>query len=371
MPRDETGAVRQTVRSPRSGALDEAEVRARAFWSGTLSFGLVSIPVNLFPANRPQRVSLRMLAPDGTPLQRRYYDPDSGEDVPPEEIVRGYELQDGGFVLVSDEELESLAPERSRDIDLRRFVPVEQIDPILFERAYFLTPGGATTKAYRLLAETLEQRGRAGIATFVMRGKEYLVAILAEDGILRAETLRFSDEVRTPETVGLPATQKPAARLARRFGSRIEKLEKRDIAHGEFEDDAARRLIELVNRKRKKGEDIVAAPEEAEREPEESDEGVIDLMAVIKQSLQAAQGAGKPAKRAGKAGRTSRAGRAGRAHAGGSVEGNAAAGRAAPSKTELKKETKSALYERAQALDIPGRSGMSKAELIAAIRKSA
>src|SRR5690606_22010540 len=97
------------------------------------------------------------------------------------------------FVVVTDEELEALAPEKSRDIDLRRFVDVGAIAPEMCERAYFLTPAGGSTKAYRLLAAAMERTGRAGIATFVMRGKEYLVAILAENGILRTETLRFAD----------------------------------------------------------------------------------------------------------------------------------------------------------------------------------
>ncbi len=364
MPRDETGAVRQSHRRRATDALDEDEVRARAFWSGTITFGLVSIPVNLFPANRSQRVSLRMLAPDGTPLRRRYYDPETGKDVPPEEIVRGYELDDGRFVLVSDDELEALAPERSRDIDLRRFVPAEQIDPILFERAYFLTPGGESTKAYRLLAETMEKRGRAGIATFVMRGKEYLVAILAENGILRAETLRFADEVRAPEAVGLPGTGKGDVAARRRLEKTIRKLEKPDIETTELEDDAARRLIDLVRRKKRKGEDVVA-PEPVEEEEEEAEAGVIDLMQVIKQSLRAAEGKAKRPKRAARR-------RAAGQRAATTVGGNAAArgDRAAPSAAELKKETKTALYERAQDLDIPGRSAMSKQELIAAIRKA-
>jgi DNA end-binding protein Ku len=192
--------------------LDEQSASNRPFWSGTITFGLVSIPVNLFPANRGDRVSLRMLGPNGKPLARRYYSEQSGRDLDAEDIVRGYEIKKDRFVDVTDEELERLAPERSRDINLRRFVDDKSIPRLYFERGYFLAPAGST-RAYHLLAQTMERTGRAGIATFVMRGKEYLVAITADNGILRAETMRFADEIRAPEAIGLPKKQKatPAA----------------------------------------------------------------------------------------------------------------------------------------------------------------
>lgn len=112
--------------------------------------------------------------------------------------MRGYEVEKDRFILVDDEELVALAPEKSQEIDLKRFVELSEIDPVYFERAYFLAPDRDAVKAYRLLARTMEEAGRAGIATFVMRGKEYLVAIIAEQGFLRAETLRFHDELRIP-----------------------------------------------------------------------------------------------------------------------------------------------------------------------------
>ncbi|HEY0671085.1 MAG TPA: Ku protein, partial [Longimicrobiales bacterium] len=175
---------------------EKQEIRTRSFWSGTITFGLVSIPVNLFPGVRSQRAALRMLADDGTPLQRRFYCEKQNREVNGDEIVRGYETAKGKYVVVTDDELEALEPKKSRDIDLRRFVPAEDIDPLFFERSYYLAPAGESVKAYRLLAETMEKTGRAGIATFVMRGKEYLVAIVAEDGLLRADTMRFADELR-------------------------------------------------------------------------------------------------------------------------------------------------------------------------------
>jgi len=178
-------------------AIAAAQTNGRPTWSGTISFGLVSIPVNLFPATRDSRIALRTLGPEGEPLKRDFYAPDTGHDLEEAETVRGFET-DGKVVTVTEEELERLAPEKSRDINLRVFVARSEISPMYFERAYILTPADKSGKAYRLLAEIMEYSQRVGIATFVMRGKEYLVAILARGGILRAETMRFSDEVRSP-----------------------------------------------------------------------------------------------------------------------------------------------------------------------------
>ena len=180
-----------------------------AFWSGALSFGLVNVPVFLFPASRHSGVRLRMISPDGTLLERRFYCPRDRKEVPADEIVRGYELDDGSYIIVSDQELEAAEPIKTREIELREFVDLSEISPIYMERGYYLTPTKGAAKAYRLLADVMEKNGRAGIATFVMRDREYLVAIFARKGILCAETLRFHDEVRDPETIGLPRPVNP------------------------------------------------------------------------------------------------------------------------------------------------------------------
>jgi DNA end-binding protein Ku len=160
--------------------------------------------VSLFPAARSNRTSLRMLGPDGQPLARKYFAENTGKDLDVDEVVRGYEVSKEKYVIVTDEELDRLAPEKTRDIDLKQFVPAESIPPLYFERGYFLTPAAGSQKAYKLLAETMEESKLAGIATFVMRGKEYLVAIFSDKGILRAETMRFADELRSPADIGLP-----------------------------------------------------------------------------------------------------------------------------------------------------------------------
>ncbi len=252
----------------------------RPFWSGTISFGLVSIPVNLFPANRSSHVGVRMLAPDGTPLRRRYFSSKTNRELAPEEMVRGYEIEKDRFVLVSDEELDKLEPEKSRDIDLRRFVNVDQIPPIYFERGYFLAPAADSTKAYQLLAAIMEKTRRAGIATFVMRGKEYLIAIVSENGILRAETMRFKDELRSPADVGLPEKSDVPAELTHRFEQIIKKKSEEELSRDELHDETAAALLDLVKAKQARKENVVVSGA-TESEAEEP----ASLLGVLKKSL--------------------------------------------------------------------------------------
>ncbi len=270
----------------------------RSFWTGTITFGLVTVPVALYSATRPRGISLRMIAPDGAPVERRYVCSKDEKPLDADDIVRGYEIEKGKFVVVTDEELEAVEPRKSREIDLQLFVDIAGIDPMYFDRAYFLVPTGGTNKAYRLLAEVMEQKKQAGIATFVMRAKEYLVAIIAENGILRAETLRFDDEIRKPGDIGLPKIAKAAAGDVRKFETAIAKNSKK-LNLNEFLDDYGERLEKLVAAKERKKEDIVRAPEESR--DEEGGEGgeVVDLLAVLSRSLGgAAGGARKPARRA-------------------------------------------------------------------------
>jgi DNA end-binding protein Ku len=257
----------------------------RAFWSGTITFGLVSIPVDLFSGERPRRTSMRMVDTKGRPLGRRYVCPKDGKALDRDDLVRGYETKSGKLVVVTDAELEAVAPEKSRDIDLRQFVPLEQIPQAFLDRPYFLLPAGRSTKAYHLLAQTMERSGRAGIATFVMREKEYLVAILAERGVLRAETLRFADELRAPDDVGLPAPRKPAAARMKQFAKAIDALSRDDIDTDEMSDWYAQEIRALAEEKRRKGEDVVELPAEAEAEDGEPGADVIDLVKVLKERL--------------------------------------------------------------------------------------
>lgn len=315
--------------------------RTRGFWSGTISFGLVSIPVDLHPAVRPSRVPLRTLGPDGRPLSRRYFCPEHGRELGSEEIVKGYPSDDGTFIEVTDEELESVEPERSRDIDLRRFVSLDELDPMLFDRPYVLAPAGQSTKAYHLLVDTIQRRERAGIATFVMRGKEHLAAIFARDGSLRATILRFVDEVRTAEDVGLPAVREAPSDRRRDLVQAVKRLEKAELGSDRLRNEEARLILELAERKRAEGRDVYRAP--AEVSEEEPPDNVVDIMRLLKERIAAQRD--RP-----------------------SVKSTQPP---ASTRDELSRRTKKELYERAKALDIEGRSNMSKEELIAAIGDAA
>jgi len=269
---------KSSTRSDGRNGDGEARSGARPIWSGTISFGLVSVPVNLFPASKTSRTPLRMLGPDGEPLSRKYYSEKTGRDLDADEMVRGYELDNGKFVVVTDEELERLAPDKTRDIDLRLFVKEESVPPLYFERGYFLAPAEGSEKAYKLLTEAMAERGDVGLATFVMRGKEYPVAIIADDGILRAETMRFPDEVRSPKKIGLPEKKKVAPASVRKFESLIKKKAKKTFSPDKDENTA--RLLKLVKKKQANRKNVVKV------EVEEPAKGnVIDLVQVLKRSL--------------------------------------------------------------------------------------
>ena len=256
------------------------EQRGRPFWSGMLSFGLVSIPVDLVPAQRTSQASLRQLDADGTPLARRYYCPSDEAEVEPDHIVRGYELDAGHVVDLTAAELEALAPEKSREIDLRLFVDRDGIDPLYFERSYFLAPGASSGKAYRLLTAVMESSRRAGIATFVMRDKEYLVAIFADGGLLHAETMRFHDEVRSTSDVGLPRPTRVESKALERMRRAVMGLAEDGWDPSALE-DPHEPIRKLAERKLAKRQDVV----QSHGAPERESGHVVDLMEVLRASL--------------------------------------------------------------------------------------
>jgi DNA end-binding protein Ku len=221
-----------------------------------------------------------MLGPDGEPLSRRYYSQKTEKDLDADELVRGYETDKGKYVVVTDEELERLEPEKSRDIDLKRFVPGESIPPLYFERGYFLVPAAGSQKAYKLLAETMDKSDLAGIATFVMRGKEYLVAIFPDHGLLRAETMRFSDELRSPADIGLPKKRKTSPASVKKFEKLISSRSKKTFSPSKLKDEQTEQLLKLVKKKQSKPSNVVEVESEESEAPK-----VIDLVEVLKKSL--------------------------------------------------------------------------------------
>jgi DNA end-binding protein Ku len=261
--------------------------RVRSFWSGTITFGLVSIPVDLLSAVQSRQTALKLIDIEGNALGRQYHCSKEGKKLDYEDLVRGYETDDGEMVVITDDEFASVAPEMSPDINLRNFVPADQIPPVYFEKPYFLAPAGKSAKAYHLLAATMERTGRVAIGSFVMRAHEYLVAIVSDNGVLRADTLRYADEIRSPESIGLPKRTKPQSKLVTQFMKEINELKRDELSMTELEDKEAEALQALVKKKQKDKDNVIHQPDLEPEDAEASESGaqIIDLMAVLRRSL--------------------------------------------------------------------------------------
>jgi DNA end-binding protein Ku len=266
---------------------ESSGARVRSLWSGTITFGLVSIPVDLLTAVRPRQTAMKLVDTDGHALGRQYHCSKEGKRLDYDELVRGYETEDGKMIVITDQEFESVAPEMSADIELRSFVPLDQVPALYFQKPYFLAPAGKSAKAYVLLAETMKRTGRAAIGSFVMRGHEYLVAIVSDNGVLRLDTLRYADEIRTPEGIGLPKHAKVASAKVTQFSKEIEALARKELDVAELEDRDAKKLQSLVAAKQKERDDVIHPKGAAAAEDTEGGEGakVIDLMEVLRKSL--------------------------------------------------------------------------------------
>ncbi len=251
-----------------------------AIWTGSISFGLVTVPVRLVAATRSQDVRFNQLEADtGARIRYRRVSEQTGEEVPNERIVKGYELEPGRYVVVEGEELAALAPKATRQIEIEDFVDLADIDPIYFEQPYYLAPDKESAKAYRLLADVMLELGKVAVGRFVLRSKEALVAIRPIDGVLCLETMRYADEVLAPDAV-LPDVADAAPPTDRELDMARQLV---NTLAGEFDpekyrDEYREELLLLIDRKAA-GEEIVApaAPEEPAK--------VLDLMAALEASL--------------------------------------------------------------------------------------
>ncbi|MGH2981460.1 MAG: Ku protein, partial [Solirubrobacterales bacterium] len=225
---------------------------ARAIWSGTISFGLLNVPVKLYSAVSRKTIRFNELREsDSSRVRHKRVAESDGEEVPYEEIVRGYEISPDNYVVFSREELAELDPAKTRAIEIQDFVDIEQIDPIYFESPYYLGPADGAEKAYGLLVKSMKSAGKAAIARFVLRNKEHLAAIRPMDGALTLTTMRFADEVVSPDELEdvLPDS---APRVEKREREMAEKLI--DSLAGDFEpekyrDEYREQLLSLIERK--------------------------------------------------------------------------------------------------------------------------
>jgi DNA end-binding protein Ku len=251
----------------------------QGIWSGTISFSLVAIPVRLVTAIEPGRVSFHLLhSKDYSPLSRRMFCPKEGMMVPPEEIVRGYEIVPDKYILMTDEELESVTPERSRTIEIIEFIDMKEVDPIYYDHPYYLVPLKGGEKAYQLLVEVMRRTNKAGLAKFVLAEREHLVAVTSRDGALALTTLHYSDEILSDEDISLEKG-KVEAEEEDRIKKSIEQMIE-DFNPGKYADERRKKLVDLLAMKVKE-----KAPVEAPALEEDEGEGPADLVAALEESM--------------------------------------------------------------------------------------
>src|SRR5581483_8162304 len=258
----------------------------RAIWSGAISFGLVNAPVKLYSATSPKSVRFHQIASTtGTRIRQHRVDPSTGEEVPYDEIVKGYEIGPDRYVLISSEELESLDPKATRTIDIEEFVDLEDIDPIYYDHSYYLAPAAGGAKAYRLLLDAMREAGKVGIGRLVLRTKQQLCALRPGDDVLTLSTMLFGDEVVAPDKLDeLDAVEEAeaSARELRMAEQLIESLSA-DFEPDKFHDEYRERILEMIERKAA-GEEIAVPPQV------EEPAAAPDLMAALEASLAAVQG---------------------------------------------------------------------------------
>jgi DNA end-binding protein Ku len=277
---------------------------ARAIWSGSVSFGLLNVPVKLYSAVARRGISLREIREsDGVRIRHRRVAEGTDEEVPYEQIVKAFEIAPDRYVPLSKDEIAALAPEKTRAIEVRDFVDLDQIDPIYFDSPYYLGPAQGAEKAYSLLAEAMQESGKVAIARFVFRNKEHLAALRPSDGVLTLTTMRFADEVVPPSELedvlpsGKPKVAKQEVEMAERL---IDSLTT-EFDPAAYRDEYREQLLALIERKAE-GKDVLTAPATEEPEPTKAP----DLMAALEESIAAvkgddkARGKGKAKAKAGK-----------------------------------------------------------------------
>jgi DNA end-binding protein Ku len=303
----------------------------RAIWSGSIAFGLVNAPVQMYSAIEQHDLELHLVhEKDGSRIGYQKICKKEGREVPADEIVKAYEVDDGELVYLTDEDFEAAEEESYRAIEILDFVPYEQIDSIVFQRTYYLGPAEGAEKVYSLLVRALEDAGLSGIARYVFRDREQLGCLRVRDGALILENMYYADEIRPHDAA--PRARKIDRRELELARSLVDRLAG-DFDHAKYEDTYRKKLLKVV-RKKHRGEEVHAAPREDRDAP-------TDLLAALRASVEAAKGGGNGRRRKG------------------------------PSKSDLEGMTADQLRAHAADLEIKGRSSMSKSELVGAIRDAA
>ncbi len=317
---------------------------ARSIWKGSVTFGLITIPVGLYTAvgRETEKFDFHLLhEKDGA---RIHYDRTCDEghkDIDWNEIVKGYEYEKGKWVTISDEELDAVELDSLHTIDVVSFAPADQIDPIFYEKSYYIVPQEQAVKAYRLMADALEDEGLVGVCKVAIREREHLAAMRVKDGVLVLQTMHWPEEIRDAKFDELRKRPKVNDRERKMARQLIQQLSD-DFDPAQIKDEYHRALKKIIDKKIK-GEDIVVA-----EKPQEPDT-VVDLMEALRASVEAAKKGERPRRK-----------RKPQKSSGGRT---AAAG-------DLAELSKGELLKKAKELDISGRSSMDKDELVRAITKA-
>jgi DNA end-binding protein Ku len=259
----------------------------RAIWSGSISFGLVNIPIRMFNATEDRDIHFRLLHDqDKSTLQRKLISSTTGKEVHPEHIVRGFEVSKDQYVVVQKNEVESCAPEKSRAIEITDFVDLGQIDPVYYDRPYYLAPQPTAAKAYQLLVEALQKSGKVALANFVMHEKQHLAALRPLEHLICLEMMRYADEIVSPDQIEKAG---PNLKLTdRELKAALQLIESLsgDFEPGRYTDEYRDCIMSLVERK-SRGEEIHVRPPAEHR-----GNRAADLMSALEASLEQA-GAGR------------------------------------------------------------------------------
>jgi DNA end-binding protein Ku len=299
---------------------------ARSLWTGSISFGLVSVPVRMYSAVEEHTLHFNLVhEPDGSRIGYEKVCKAEDKPVPDDEIVKAFEYEKGEWVYMTDEDFEAAAAENHRTIDIRAFVPFDDVDPIYFERTYYLGPAPDGERVYALLARAMADSGLAGVAKWVMRDRQNLGLLRVRDGVIAVERMHFADEIRSPE--GLAPSDAEVNKQELEMAAQLIEQFKGDFKPEEYRDTYRDALCEIIEAKRK--------GKEVRVEPEAEPEAPTDLMSALRASVEAA--------RRNRAPRRSSSG-------------------------DLESRSKDELYKLARDADIPGRSDMSKEELVEALR---
>lgn len=293
-----TGCTRRLPRKPH--APFDISIDMRAIWKGSISFGLVNIPIALYPATRKEELKFRMLRKsDLSPINYKRVAEKDGKEVAWEEIVKGYEYEKGKYVILKDEDFQRVDLEATQTVDIQDFVDLDEIDPMFFYKPYYLEPQKGGDKAYVLLRDSLKNSNKVGIAKVVIKTRQYLAGVKPEDGVLVLELMHFADELADAEKLHVPKKMEAGKRemdMAKALiGSMSAKWDPE-----KYHDDYREAVMKVIEEKVEHGgEDLEEKPKKAPKPTK-----VIDLVEVLQQSLQhagaAKHGSGKTKKRAGK-----------------------------------------------------------------------